>query len=214
MDVDEPNWGVSGWCHSGWLGFAVNNETNVVHDGVVALRVNHNSRDWPDYGRHVQLAQSVCGLKPGRYAVSCWVAEANGLGEMSRIFHRFYNNHLIRGKYKTEKRPLLINSWEAAYFDFDKEKSVYASINNKNIICGVYIKKSNDLYEMFESHKNDIEEAIGAELEYKLYPLSFTITYCHPDKENIYNEGEWEKYFAWICEQAIKMKNVFTKYIN
>lgn len=45
-----------------------------------------------------------------------------GLGEMSRIFHRFYNNHLIRGRYKTEKRPLLINSWEAAYFDFDEEK--------------------------------------------------------------------------------------------
>ena len=47
-----------------------------------------------------------------------------GFGEMSRIFHRFYNNNLIRGKYKTEKRPLLINSWEAAYFDFDTDKLV------------------------------------------------------------------------------------------
>ena len=48
----------------------------------------------------------------------------NGIGEMSRIFHRFYNNNLIRGKYKTEKRPLLINSWEAAFFNFDDEKLV------------------------------------------------------------------------------------------
>lgn len=48
----------------------------------------------------------------------------NGLGEMSRTFHRFYNNNLIRGKYKTEKRPILINSWEAAYFDFDSDKLV------------------------------------------------------------------------------------------
>ena len=48
----------------------------------------------------------------------------NGTGEMSRIFHRFYNNNLIRGKYKTAKRPLLINSWEAAYFNFDDEKLV------------------------------------------------------------------------------------------
>ncbi len=47
-----------------------------------------------------------------------------GLGGMSRIFHRLYLNNLIRGKYKTEKRPLLINSWEAAYFDFDTEKLV------------------------------------------------------------------------------------------
>ncbi|MBQ7596698.1 MAG: alpha-galactosidase [Clostridia bacterium] len=45
-----------------------------------------------------------------------------GIGEMSRIFHRFYNSNLIRGRYKTEKRPLLINSWEAAYFDFDTDK--------------------------------------------------------------------------------------------
>ncbi len=45
-----------------------------------------------------------------------------GLGEMSRIFHRFYNRHLIRGIYKTQKRPLLINSWEAAYFDIDEDK--------------------------------------------------------------------------------------------
>ncbi len=47
-----------------------------------------------------------------------------GLGEMSRIFHRFYNRNLIRGKYKTAKRPLLINSWEAAYFDFDSDKLI------------------------------------------------------------------------------------------
>ncbi len=50
------------------------------------------------------------------------VYTGGGLGEMSRIFHRFYNTHLIRGKYKTEKRPLLINSWEAAYFSIDEEK--------------------------------------------------------------------------------------------
>lgn len=47
-----------------------------------------------------------------------------GIGEMSRLFHRFYNNNLIRGRYKTAKRPLLINSWEAAHFDFDADKLV------------------------------------------------------------------------------------------
>lgn len=47
-----------------------------------------------------------------------------GVGEMSRTFHRLYNHHLIRGKWQYAKRPLLINSWEAAYFDFDTEKLV------------------------------------------------------------------------------------------
>ncbi len=52
------------------------------------------------------------------------VYSENGMGEMSRTFHRLYRNNLIRGKYKTEKRPLLINSWEAAYFNFDSDKLV------------------------------------------------------------------------------------------
>lgn len=56
-----------------------------------------------------------------------------GLGEMSRIFHRLYINNLVRGKYKHEKRPLLINSWEAAYFDFDTDKLVAFAENAKEL---------------------------------------------------------------------------------
>lgn len=66
-------------------------------------------------------------LAPGEYfdaPEAVMVFTQNGLGEMSRIFHRFYSNHLIRGRYKKEKRPLLINSWEAAFFDFDTDKLV------------------------------------------------------------------------------------------
>lgn len=47
-----------------------------------------------------------------------------GLGEMSRTYHRLYRHHLCRGKWKTAKRPILINSWEAAYFNFDDDKLV------------------------------------------------------------------------------------------
>lgn len=47
-----------------------------------------------------------------------------GLGKMSRTFHDLYRNHLIRGKYKNKKRPILINNWEATYFDFDTDKLI------------------------------------------------------------------------------------------
>ena len=45
-----------------------------------------------------------------------------GLGGMSRTFHDLYRNHLIRGYYRDKKRPILINNWEATYFNFDTEK--------------------------------------------------------------------------------------------
>ena len=46
----------------------------------------------------------------------------NGLGQMTRSYHNFYRNHLIRSKFKYEKRPILINNWEATYFDFKTDK--------------------------------------------------------------------------------------------
>ena len=45
-----------------------------------------------------------------------------GIGKMTRTFHDLYRNHLIRGKFKDKKRPILINNWEATYFDFNTEK--------------------------------------------------------------------------------------------
>ncbi|WP_404408011.1 alpha-galactosidase [Jeotgalibacillus malaysiensis] len=45
-----------------------------------------------------------------------------GLGKMSRTFHQLYNNHLVRGEHKGKERPVLINNWEATYFDFTEEK--------------------------------------------------------------------------------------------
>ena len=47
---------------------------------------------------------------------------AEGLGKMTRNFHDFYRNHLIRSKYRNQKRPILINNWEATYFNFNEEK--------------------------------------------------------------------------------------------
>ncbi|MBR5365574.1 MAG: alpha-galactosidase [Clostridia bacterium] len=61
------------------------------------------------------------------------VFSEEGLGGMSRAFHRLYLEHLIRGKYRTEKRPLLINSWEAAFFDFDTDKLVSFAERAKEI---------------------------------------------------------------------------------
>ena len=45
----------------------------------------------------------------------------NGLAEPSQNLHRCFRNNLCRGPHKEKVRPILINSWEASYFDFDGE---------------------------------------------------------------------------------------------
>lgn len=46
----------------------------------------------------------------------------NGLTGMSHIYHDLYRERLVRGSYRDKERPILINNWEATYFDFDNEK--------------------------------------------------------------------------------------------
>ena len=50
------------------------------------------------------------------------VYSSEGIGKMSRTYHDLYRNHLLRGEYVHKKRPILINNWEATYFDFNTDK--------------------------------------------------------------------------------------------
>lgn len=76
------------------------------------------------------------GIHPGNF---CWTLargesflapeaalaySGSGMGELSRIYHRAFRNNLCRGKYKKARRPVLLNSWEGVYFDFDGEKLI------------------------------------------------------------------------------------------
>jgi len=45
-----------------------------------------------------------------------------GIGEMSRTYHKLYKKRLCRGIYRDKRRPILINTWEATYFNVNEEK--------------------------------------------------------------------------------------------
>lgn len=45
-----------------------------------------------------------------------------GLGHLSHTYHGLYRQHLCRGPYRDTPRPVLLNNWEATYFDFTREK--------------------------------------------------------------------------------------------
>ena len=85
-------------------------------------------------GTQFENTRVVMGIHPDQFN---WLLEAGeefyapevvmvyssqGIGGMSRTFHDLYRNHLIRSAYKDKKRPILINNWEATYFDFNTEK--------------------------------------------------------------------------------------------
>ena len=46
----------------------------------------------------------------------------NGINGMSQVYHDIYRSRLARGMWRDKIRPILINNWEATYFDFDEDK--------------------------------------------------------------------------------------------
>ncbi len=78
--------------------------------------------------------RAVMGINPKDF---CWklgegesfqtpeavlVYSSEGIDGMTTSLHKLYRKHLIRGEYRNKKRPILINNWEATYFDFNTEK--------------------------------------------------------------------------------------------
>ncbi|MDQ0230312.1 alpha-galactosidase [Metabacillus malikii] len=58
-----------------------------------------------------------------------------GLNGMSQAFHRLYRDNLIPKQWRDADRPILINNWEATYFNFNEEKlvNIAASANELGI---------------------------------------------------------------------------------
>ena len=76
---------------------------------------------------------------------------AEGLGKMTRSFHDLYRRHLIRSPYQYEERPVLINNWEATYFNFNTEKLLEIAKEAKQ--CGIEMLVMDDGW--FGKRNND-----------------------------------------------------------
>lgn len=64
-------------------------------------------------------------LRPGetfQTPEAVMVYSNHGLNGMSQAYHTLYRSRLARGFWRDRERPVLINNWEATYFDFDEDK--------------------------------------------------------------------------------------------
>lgn len=62
-----------------------------------------------------------------------------GSNKMSQTFHKLYRTRLVRGKWRDQGRPILINNWEATYFDFNEEKIVQIAEKAKELGIELFV---------------------------------------------------------------------------
>lgn len=98
---------------------------NFVYSGCFMAQVEKNQFDSVRMTMGIHPENFTWKLCPGELFTApevVLVYSDEGLGKMTRTFHDLYREHLIRSPYGKKPRPILINNWEATYFDFDEQK--------------------------------------------------------------------------------------------
>ncbi|CAM4337366.1 alpha-galactosidase [Paenibacillus alkaliterrae] len=91
--------------------FTAGVEVDQFHSARLFIGINPFDFNWRlDPGEHFQTPEAVM------------VHSEHGLGGMSRSFHDLYRTRLIRGTFRDQTRPILVNNWEATYFNFNADK--------------------------------------------------------------------------------------------
>lgn len=81
-------------------------------------------------------------LEPGQSfttpeAVVAW--SATGLGGLSAAFHALFRDRLARGPWRDRPRPILLNNWEATYFDFDADRLVAIAATARDLGVELFV---------------------------------------------------------------------------
>ncbi len=106
----------------------------------ITMGINPSCFDWKlEPGEPFQTPEAVM------------VYSDTGLNGMSQTFHRLFGRRLARGYWRDRPRPILINNWEATYFDFTEDRLV--EIAKKAGECGVELFVLDDGW--FGKRRND-----------------------------------------------------------
>jgi alpha-galactosidase len=84
------------------------------------------------------------------------VYSSEGLNKMSQTYHKLYRTRLARGKWRDRERPILINNWEATYFDFNEEKILSIAKSAKELGIELFV-----LDDGWFGKRNDDKSSLG-----------------------------------------------------
>ena len=80
----------------------------------------------------------------------------HGLSGMSAAFHALVKRHIVRGQFAHERRPFLLNNWEATTFHFDEEKLLRIAQKGKEAGLEMFV-----LDDGWFGHRNDDHSSLG-----------------------------------------------------
>lgn len=120
-------------------------------DSIVTGGINDFDFSWKlDAGESFETPEAVLAYS------------ADGIGGMSRALHDAFREHLINKRFVKQPRPIVINNWEATYFNFDNEKlcAIVDAVEGTGIDTlvlddGWFGERKNDYYALGDWYVNE-----------------------------------------------------------
>ncbi len=132
---------------------------NFIYSGNFLAQVEKNQFDSLRVTMGINPEYFEFEIKPGEnfYAPEAVMTYSDrGLSAMTQNFHDFFREHIIRSPYKDKPRPVLINNWEATYFDFNTDKLL--DIAREAAKSGIEMLVMDDGW---FGHRNDDNTSLG-----------------------------------------------------
>lgn len=85
-----------------------------------------------------------------------------------------------------------------------------ATMTKNRLAAQIYISKNKDLYSHFLEQKIAIEEFLGEEISW--HEASIDAVFGYDTYNADFNTENWDKYFEWYCEKAIKLREVVKRF--
>lgn len=169
--------------------WAINEDTYAPHFNVVERPI-----DWGRKKPYQELSQT------GQILTSFW-EHFNRLAPTLPSF--------IEGRFNTRK------AWERSWYDLrigrnDVHITLAARTSKEVLSTGIYIRNNDELYRRFEAQKTMIESALGTtDILWHEGRQDRTIRIFTPF--DIQEQDDWDKAVVWLCDNALRMRNIVEK---
>ena len=133
---------------------------------------------------------------------------ANGFNDMSGNMHGFVRKHIVRGSWRDRERPVLLNSWEANYFDINESKLLRLAKAGKDVGIELFVmddgwfaKRDDDTSSLgdWKPNKSKLPGGISGLAE-KIHELGMGFgIWVEPEMVNVKSEL-YKKHPDWTLE--------------
>lgn len=115
---------------------------NLVYSGNHVSSVELNSHDLVRVSMGINDYCFAWELAPGKQFETPEVVMSfsdQGFNGLSHNMHDFINDHIVRSDWKHRERPVLLNNWEAHFFDFNEAKLIRLAKQSKAVGIEMFV---------------------------------------------------------------------------